>query len=60
MFLKMRYGHCKNCWWWLNGICYFQMVRTMMDYYCPDYHNRKKDKEKLIDWIIKNDITFEN
>ncbi len=41
----MNHGYCKNCYYYLNGICWQQHrcptpVRETS--YCPDYGNRKK------------------
>ena len=61
----MNHGHCKNCWWWKEyyssiGKCYMdrsdteQYTVTEENNYCPDYFNRKKDKEHSLDNFIKN------
>lgn len=61
----MNHGYCKNCWWWKEycpdlGKCYMhksdtgQYTITEENAYCPDYFNRKKDKEHSLDDFIKN------
>ena len=61
----MNHGHCKNCWWWKEhypcfGKCYMHKSNegnytiTNENGYCPDYFNRKKDKEHSLDDFIKN------
>ena len=58
----MNHGHCKNCWWWKEyypcwGKCYMQSsdegkyTITEENNYCPDYCNRRKEKESLDDFI---------
>ena len=60
----MNHGHCKNCWWWKEyyprwGKCYMQSsdegryTITEENNYCPDYCNRRKEKESLDDFIKK-------
>ena len=60
----MNHGYCKNCWWWKEyyssfGKCYMhnsdegKYTITNENGYCPDYFNRKKDKEHSIDDFIK-------
>lgn len=60
----MNHGRCKNCWWWKEyypyyGKCYMhisdteQYIVTGENNYCPDYFNRKKDKEHSLDEFIK-------
>ena len=61
----MNHGYCKNCWWWKGyypgfGKCYMhrsdseQYTVTEENNYCPDYFNRKKDKEHSLNDFIKN------
>ena len=61
----MNHGHCKNCWWWKKyyhgfGKCYMHKSNegnytiTNENGYCPDYFNRKKDKEHSLDDFIKS------
>ena len=56
----MRFGHCKNCWWWKEGYCYMYHNRTEETSYCPDYTNRKKENkeggETLEDWIKRKNV----
>ena len=58
----MNHGHCKNCWWWKEYYpswrkCYMQSsdegkyTITEENSYCPDYFNRRKEKESLDDFI---------
>lgn len=57
-----NHGYCKNCWWWKEyypffGKCYMhksdieKYTITKYNDYCPDYFNRKKEKESLDDFI---------
>ena len=61
----MNHGYCKNCWWWEKGSlgfgrCYMHKSNeenytiTNENGYCPDYFNRKKDKEHSLDDFIKS------
>ena len=61
----MNHGYCKNCYWWKEcypgfGKCYMhnsnedRYIITKENSYCPDYHNRKKEKEHSLDDFIKN------
>lgn len=56
----MRFGHCKNCWWWekipstidvddghSTGICWMQVFYSKPDSYCPDYTNRCKTNKEF-------------
>ena len=65
----MRFGHCKNCYWWDKcstdkGICfmhtYSEDAITPEDSYCPDFVNRKKyEKESGITlkaWTEQNEF----
>lgn len=65
----MRFGHCKNCYWWDKccpdkGICfmhtYSEDTITLEDSYCPDFVNRKKyEKESgmtLKEWTEQNEF----
>lgn len=51
----MNHGKCKNCWWYVDGVCYMQSTppdyrhKVKEDSYCPDYHNRKKEKTNIKD-----------
>ena len=54
----MNHGYCKNCWWYKDSICYMTsnlqmglIMRVKDDSYCPDYTNRRKEKESLDDFI---------
>lgn len=55
----MNHGYCKNCWWYLSGRCYMHMTHVTERDYCPDYMNRIKEKDSLINWIFENDIDTE-
>ena len=44
----MKFGHCKNCWWWNKtktiadkGYCFFHRNTTKETTYCIDYYNRE-------------------
>ena len=65
----MRFGHCKNCYWWNRcssnkGICFMHTqsedIITLEEAYCPDFVNRKKyGKESgmtLKDWTEQNEF----
>ena len=65
----MRYGYCKNCYWWNRysynkGICFMHTYSedkiTLQDSYCPDFVNRKKyEKESgmtLKEWTEQNEF----
>ena len=43
----MNHGKCANCYWYKWGHCFMQGVKTNDSSYCPDYHNRNKEKETL-------------
>ncbi len=49
----MNHGYCKNCFWHKWGHCFMQDVETNDNSYCPDYYNRKKEKETLEQVIIR-------
>lgn len=42
----MRFGHCKNCFWYKWGHCFMLHVDTRNDSYCPDFYSRRTSKEK--------------
>ena len=65
----MRFGHCKNCYWWDRcrpdkGICfmhtYSEDTITLEDSYCPDFINRKKNEKEsgmtLKEWTEQNEF----
>lgn len=65
----MRFGHCKNCYWWDKcrpdkGICfmhtYSEDTITLEDSYCPDFVNRKKNEKEsgmtLKEWTEQNEF----
>lgn len=55
----MNYCKCVNCWWWMNGICYFDDIKTEGNSYCPDYTNRTKTNKEygtLEEWIKQKRI----
>ena len=71
--IMVRFGHCKNCWWWNRvaknkGICWFQTYYednphyTYIDAYCPDYTNRlkanKENKQTLKEWLEEQNFKF--
>lgn len=43
----MRYGHCKNCFWYKWGYCFMQNKETRKESYCPDFYSRRSSNEKL-------------
>lgn len=55
----MNHGYCKSCWWNKDSVCYMQsrgiqrelIVRVEDDSYCPDYINRKKEKQTIDGFI---------
>ena len=63
----MRYGYCKNCYWWNRcsynkGICFMHTYSedkiTLQDSYCPDFVNKKKYESEsgmtLKEWTENN------
>lgn len=53
----MNHGKCINCFWHKWGHCFIQNCDTQDNSYCPDYYNRKREKESLNDiineWLAK-------
>lgn len=43
----MRYGHCKNCFWYKWGYCFMYNKETRKESYCPDFYSRRSSNEKL-------------
>lgn len=43
----MNHGKCANCYWYKWGHCFMQDTKTNDNSYCPDYHNRRREKETL-------------
>lgn len=57
----MNHGKCINCWWFSENVCYFQSAKGRIHHvednsYCPDYINRKKDKDKLTETKIYKEV----
>lgn len=59
----MNHGYCKNCFWYRWNYCFMQDVETNDNYYCPDYYNRKREKNTLTktinEWIEKKQCSKE-
>lgn len=59
----MNHGYCKNCFWHRWNYCFMQDVETNDNSYCPDYYNRKREKNTLTktinEWIEKKQCSKE-
>lgn len=61
----MRFGHCKNCFWFKWGYCFMLHVETRKESYCPDFYSRKTaktEKENLEQsinrWIAQKQMSL--
>lgn len=58
----MRFGHCKNCFWYKWGHCFMLHVETRKESYCPDFYSRSASNETLkqvIDgWIAQKQLSL--